>query len=125
MEYLGLIGFVFGIFGLVAYMQISPLKTRIAGLERELTRMRGTTYHETRSSLMDAAQSCIGRSVTLELAEDHEDGDVFNYGNTKHGSITILDADEEWLYIQIESPKGTKRKLLRMESVERISAGAE
>ena len=45
------------------------------------------------------------------------------YGNTKHGSNTILDADEEWMLVRIETPKGTKEKLIRMESIARIGSG--
>ena len=37
------IGFVFGIFGLMAYLQVSSLKSRIDELERELTGMKGTS----------------------------------------------------------------------------------
>ncbi|MBR4163741.1 MAG: hypothetical protein IKR11_09480 [Solobacterium sp.] len=118
MEY---IGFVFGIFGFMAYLQISSLKGRIDDLERELTKMKGTSYHEDRKALLQAAGSYIGQKVNIDLKEDHEDVDIFNYGNTKHGSNMILDADEEWILLQIETPKGTKEKLIRMESVERIS----
>ena len=59
--------------------------------------------------------------MNLELEEDHEDVDVTMYGNTKHGSNTILDVDDEWMLVRIDTPKGTKEKLLRLESVERIS----
>ena len=115
------LGFIFGIFGLMAYLQIGPLKNRIEELERELTKIKGTSYHEDRTSLISAARSYIGKKVRIELKEDHEDIDIINYGNTKYGSNTLMDVDEEWLLIKIESPKGTINKLLRMESVERIS----
>lgn len=118
MEYLG---FVFGIFGLLAYLELSSLKNRVADLERELTGMKGTSFHEERKALFQAASSYIGKKVDLELKEGHKDIDVINYGNTKHGSNTILDADKEWLLLQIETPKGNRKKLIRMESVERIS----
>ncbi|MBR2685572.1 MAG: hypothetical protein IKE59_05950 [Erysipelotrichaceae bacterium] len=118
MEY---IGFVFGIFGLMAYLQISELKGSIANLERELTKMKGTSYHEDRTSLLEAAKSYIGKEVSLDMKEDQEDVDILNYGNSKHGKNIILDCDEEWLLLKIESAKGVKTKLIRMESVERIS----
>ena len=121
MEYMGIIGFVFGVFGLMAYMQLSSLKTRISGLERELTSMQGTKLHEDRAALTAIAKTCVGRRVNLELEEDHEDVDVIMYGNTKHGSNTILDVDDEWMLVRIDTPKGTKEKLLRLESVERIA----
>ena len=41
MEY---IGFVFGIFGLMAYLQVSGLKNRVVTLERELAKMQGTSF---------------------------------------------------------------------------------
>lgn len=118
MEYLG---FIFGIFGLMAYLEISTLKKRIDDLERQLTKMQGTSYHEDRKALLQVAGSYIGKKVNIDLKEDHEDVDIFNYGNTKHGSNVILDADDEWLLLRIETPKGNKEKLIRMESIERIS----
>ncbi|MBR4471244.1 MAG: hypothetical protein IKS54_08060 [Erysipelotrichaceae bacterium] len=118
MEYLG---FIFGIFGLYAYLQVSSLKNRISDLERELTKMKGTSYHEDRTALVKSVREYIGQKVNIDLKEDHEDVDIINYGNTKHGSNTVLDADNEWLLVRIETPKKTVEKLIRMESVERIS----
>lgn len=113
--------FVFGIFGLLAYLELSSLKSRITELERELTKIKGTSYHEDRTSLLKAAQSYTGKKVELDMSEDNMDADVVMYGNTKHGSITILDSDEDWMLVRIETPKGDKTKLLRMESIERIT----
>ena len=120
MEFMGVIGFIFGIFGLLAYLEVPRLKTRIADLERELTGMQGTSFHENRSALITTAKTYIGQSVTLDLEEDHADTDIVMYGNTKHGTNTILDVDDEWLLVRIEGPKGSKEKLLRLESVKRI-----
>ena len=122
MEYLG---FLLGIFGLMAYMQLYTLKGRIDELERELTKMKGTSYHEDRTAHLRATKSYIGKKVKLDLKEDQMDADITNYGNTKHGSNTILDADEEWLLVCIDTPKGRKEKLIRMESVERIWVSEE
>ena len=72
------LGFIFGIFGLMAYLQIGPLKNRIEELERELTKIKGTSYHEDRTSLISAARSYIGKKVRIELKEDHEDIDIIN-----------------------------------------------
>ena len=118
MEYLG---FIFGIFGLLAYLQISPLKRRMDKLEVELTRTKGTSFHEDRQSLMNAICSYTGEKVILTLKEDYMDADIVSYGNTKHGSNTILDADEDWMLIRIETPKGNKQKLIRMESIQSVS----
>ncbi|MBQ1469174.1 MAG: hypothetical protein IIZ27_11915 [Solobacterium sp.] len=118
MEYLG---FIFGIFGLLAYLQISPLKRRMDKLEEELTRTKGTSFHEDRQSLMNAVRSYTGEKVILTLKEDYVDADIVSYGNTKHGSNTILDADEDWMLIRIETSKGNKQKLIRMESIQSVS----
>lgn len=118
MEY---IGFVFGIFGLLAYLQASSLKNRVDALERELSGMKGTSYHETRTALVKSVRDYIGQNIEISFREDHADADIISFGNPKNGSNVILDADEEWLLIRIESPKKTLEKLIRTESVERIS----
>jgi hypothetical protein len=71
--------------------------------------------------MIEATQSYIGQTAKLDLKEDHEDVDIMSYGNSKHGTNTILDADEDWLLVRIKSAKGEKDKLIRMESVQRIS----
>ena len=118
MEYLA---FVFGIFGLMAFLEASSLKKRVAALEESLTKTRGTSFHEERQSLVTAAKDYIGQEVILGFKEDHGDVDVINYGNTKHGSNTILDVDEDWMLVRIRTPKGEKEKLIRMGAVTRIS----
>ena len=118
MEY---VGFVLGIFGLVAFLESASLKKRVDELERELGRIQGTSFAESKTSLKKAIQAYIGQNVILDMKEDHEDVDIYNYGNTKHGSVTVEDADEDWLLIRLESPKGTKRKLIRLESVDKIT----
>jgi len=120
MEYMGVIGFVFGIFGLMAYLESSSLKRRVERLEEQLAATKGTVQYQERQSFVQATQSYIGKKVTIDLKEDHEDMDIMSYGNTKHGSNTILDADEEWLLVRIESPKGSKDKLIRAGSVQHI-----
>ena len=118
MEY---VGFIFGIFGLLAFLEASSLKKRVAALEESLTKTRGTSFHEERQSLVTAAKDYIGQEVILGFKEDHGDVDVINYGNTKHGSNTILDVDEDWMLVRIGTPKGEKEKLIRMGSVIRIT----
>ena len=122
MEY---VGFVFGIFGLLAYLQCSSLKKRVIALEEELAGIAGTSSFEERRALLDAARSYIGKQVNLELKEDCEDADIVMYGNTKHGSNTILDADGDWILVRIDSAKGSKEKLIRAGSVQRISLVSE
>lgn len=118
MEYAG---FVFGIFGLLAYVQLSSLKKRVIALEEELAGIAGTSSFEERKSLLDAVHTYIGKQVILELKEDCEDVDIVIYGNSKHGTNTILDADGDWILVRIDSAKGTKEKLIRAGSVQGIS----
>ena len=118
MEYIGI---VFGIFGLFAYIELSSLKKRISVLEKELAGVAGTASYEDRRTLMDVIESCIGKQVRLELKEDCEDVDIMMYGNAKHGTNTILEADGDWLLVRIDSAKGRKEKLIRTSSIQRIS----
>ncbi len=121
MEYMGVLGFIFGIFGVMAYTSMGPLKRRIEALEGELANTKGTSYHEDRAALVKAAEDYIGKKVKIELKEDHEDSDIISYGNSKYGSNTVLDVDSGWLKIHIESPKGDKDKLIRLESIQSIT----
>ncbi len=122
MEY---IGFVFGIFGLLAYLQISELKNRVAELERQLTATKGTSFHYDRQSLIKVIKAYMGQSVIIDLKEDQMDVDITMYGNTNHGSNTIVDVDEEWVLVHIESAKGNMDKLLRLESIRKIERRVE
>ena len=122
MEY---IGFIFGIFGLLAYVQLASLKKKVNALEEELAGIAGTSSFEERRSLRGAIEAYIGKQVILELKEDCEDVDIVMYGNSKHGTNTILDADGDWLLIRIDSAKGSKEKLIRADSVQRISLVSE
>ncbi len=118
MEY---VGFVFGIFGLLAYVQLSSLKKKVIALEEELAGIAGTPSFEERRALLDAVEAYIGKQVILELKEDCQDVDIVMYGNSKHGTNTILDADDDWILVRIDSAKGSKEKLIRAGSVQRIS----
>ncbi|MBR5390435.1 MAG: hypothetical protein IK141_03920 [Clostridia bacterium] len=118
MEYLG---FIFGIFGFFAYLQYSSLKKRVSALEEELAGIHGTASFTEKRTLLDTIGSYVGKAVVLDLKEDCEDIDIVMYGNTKHGTNTIVDADEDWILVRIESAKGNKEKLIRVGSVQRIS----
>ncbi len=119
------VALVFGILGLSAFVELTSLKRRIAALEEQQAKIEGTPAYEERRALIKAAKTYIGQPVRLELKEDHEDADVMMYGNSKHGSNTILDIDNEWLLIRVDSPKAVKEKLIRLESVRRITAAGE
>ena len=103
----------------------SSLKSRIDALEEQLSKVGGTTYHAGRQDLLRAARSYVGQKVSLDLKEDHEDVDVVMYGNTRHGSNTVLDVDDDWMLVRIDTPKGTKTKLIRLGSIEGISQDQE
>ena len=87
--------------------------------------MQGTSFHDDRRALLQAARQLIGQKVEIEMKEDHMDADIINYGNTSYGANTILDADDDWLLIRIDSPKESKDKLIRLESVKRLGLGQE
>ena len=118
MEYLGII---FGVFGLVAYAELASLKKKVTALEKELSGIAGTPSFEERRALLDAVESYIGKQVVLDLKEDCADADIMMYGNSNHGSNTILDADDDWILVRIDSAKGSKEKLIRAGSVQRVS----
>lgn len=115
------VAFVFAVFGLIAYLQLSPLKRRVEQLEEQLAKTEGTPLYEARRSLAQAARGYIGKPVQLEFKEDHQDVDIAMYGNGKHGTNTILDADDEWLLVRIDSPKVKTDKLIRLHSIQRIT----
>ena len=75
--------------------------------------------------MLDATNAYIGKHVFLDLKEDCDDTDIVVYGNTKHGTNTILDSDGDWLLVRIDSPKGSKEKLIRAGSIRRISLVSE
>ena len=113
--------FVFAIFGFMAYCQISSLKRKVENLEEQLTKIQGTPASLDRSALTSAIKTYVGQKVRIDLKEDHEDADIVMYGNSKHGSNTILDVDDDWFLVRISSPKGDKTKMIRLASVEGIT----
>lgn len=121
MEY---IGFVFGIFGLMAYLEISGLKKRIGKLEEQLSKMSGTSYAKEKQSLKQIVTSSIGDEVELSFKEDETDIDAINYGNTKYGKIILLDADDDWIKVKVVTPKEEKIKLIRVSSITKVTKKA-
>ena len=45
---------------------------------------------------------------------------VISYGNTK-GKNIILDADENWILVEITTPKTTVQKLFRIDSIDGLT----
>ena len=118
---MGLLSYIFGVFGLFAYLECSKLKKKVNGLEKELSQIQGTNYQKSAQSLYTMVQSYIGQPVIIQLKEDYLDGDVLGYGNSKHGSNTILEVDPEWVLVLIKSKKEEKKKLIRLHSIDSIS----
>ena len=118
MEYVAL---VFGILGMMGYLESASLKKRVKALEDQLAGIEGTAAFEDRLSLLAVIREYIGKKVQIGFKEECEDVDVVMYGNSRHGSNTILDADEDWILVRVESPKGTKEKLVRMSSVKSVA----
>ena len=79
------------------------------------------TIKKSAQSLYTMVQSYIGQPVIIQLKEDYLDGDVLGYGNSKHGSNTILEVDPEWVLVLIKSKKEEKKKLIRLHSIDSIS----
>ncbi|MCR5720393.1 MAG: hypothetical protein K6F84_07495, partial [Lachnospiraceae bacterium] len=118
MEYVGL---VLGIFGLAAFCELASMKTRIKALESQMSKTEGTDFYEARKNLLAAVKSYIGEKVIIDFKEDCADVDVIMYGNSKNGSNIIKDVDEDWILVCIDCAKMHKNKLIRLESVLRIS----
>ena len=118
MEYLGV---ALGIFGILAFFQVSTLRSKVDALERQLAKVQGTTYSEDRKGLEQIVRSSIGQKVKIDMKEDYWDADILSYGNSKHGFNTIVDVDEEWVLVRTESPKGSKDKLIRLDSIQSLA----
>ncbi|MBR5429036.1 MAG: hypothetical protein IK116_00770 [Firmicutes bacterium] len=117
MEY---VGFVFGVFGLLAFLSLSSLKRRVRSLEMQLSSLQGTDYAAEKASLLAAARGYIGKPVKLSFKEDEEDGDAL-LAAMKKGVCTLLDADEDWLLVHLEHNRVVKDKLIRLDSVKGIT----
>ena len=98
------IGFIFGIFGLLAYLELSSLKKRISDLERQMTAMQGTSYHEDRKALVKVARSCFNQKVNIDLKEDHQDVDIMMYETS--GSFSVL-------YFSLKSIRSTSSRQVK------------
>ena len=62
----------------------------------------------------------IGQQVKISFKEDCWDSDVISYGNTK-GKNVILDADENWILVEITTPKKTLQKIFRIDSIDGLT----
>ena len=118
MEYMG---FIFGIFGFLAYIELSSLKGRVSNLESQLSHMHGSFLQKERLGLAQGAKSCIGKPVRINLKENYADLELATCSSKKSGNLVILDADQDWLLLRISSPKGDQKKLIRIEALQSLS----
>ena len=116
MEYLG---FIFGVFGLVAFLGLDSLKKRVRDLEKQMSALSGTDYATEKLSLMSAARGYIGQSVQLRFKEGEEDPDA-TIAAMKMGTCTLVDVDQDWILVHIEHNKTTQDKLIRLDSIQSI-----
>lgn len=116
-----IIGFIFGIFGFMAFISLSSLKGRVRSLEMQMRSLQGTGYAAEKASLREAARAYIGQPVKLSFKEDEEDPDVL-LCNVKAGTCTLADVDEDWLLVRLEHNHSVKEKLIRLESLASIGS---
>lgn len=118
MEYMG---FIFGFFGFLAYIELSSLKGRVRNLESQLSHTHGSFLQKERLGLAQGAKSCIGKPVRINLKENYADLELATCSSKKSGNLVILDADQDWLLLRISSPKGDQKKLIRIEALQSLS----
>ncbi len=120
MDGLVYVALVFGLMGVFAFCSQSDLKKRIKRLEDELASTKGSSYALSKESLAKFARENIGQQVKISFKEDCWDSDVISYGNTK-GKNVILDADENWILVEITTPKKTLQKIFRIDSIDGLT----
>ena len=120
MEVLGYLGFVFGLLGFMAFCSLSDLKNRIKKIEDELASVKGTSYSISKESLAKLDLEYNNQQVQISFKEECWDSDVISYGNAK-GKNIILDADDNWLLVEITTPKNTVDKLFRLDTIDGLT----
>ncbi len=121
MDTFGILGFIFGLLGFMAFLSESDLKKRIKRLEDELSQIKGTSYSVSKESLGKIAYGYIGKQVDISFKEDCWDPDVLTYGNTK-GKNVIIDADDNWILVEITTPKKVLLRIFRLDSIDGLTA---
>jgi len=121
MDTFGILGFIFGLMGFMAFLSESDLKKRIKRLEDELSQIKGTSFSVSKESLAGIASGYIGKQVKISFKEDCWDPDVLTYGNTK-GKNVIMDADDNWILVEITTPKKVILRIFRLDSIDGLTA---
>lgn len=117
MEYLG---YAFGFFGFLAFIQLSSVKGRIANLERLLSE-KGVA--DIRPDLFGILEDYVGAEVEISFYEDEEEIDVLTrFQNRRKGdSVRIVDYDEKWVLVQASNAKEQKKILIRLSSIKGLT----
>ena len=118
MEFLYKMG---AIFGLLAFFQVSAVAARLRRLERS----ENSVLHAERSSVKDDMTKILapytGKRIQLDFYENEEDMDLINI--SKQNKIILLDMDEKWALVRIETSKNHRDKLIRISSIKGVSCG--
>lgn len=111
------------IFGLLAFFQVSAVAARLRRLERS----ENSAVHSERSSVKDDMRKILapytGKEIHLDFYEDEEDADLELINIGGHNKIILLDMDEKWALVRIETPKNHRDKLIRISSIRGVSCG--
>ncbi len=59
--------------------------------------------------------------MIISFKEDCWDPDVLTYGNTK-GKNVIMDADDNWILVEITTPKKVILRIFRLDSIDGLTA---
>jgi len=105
-------------FGFLAFIQVSSLSTKLKRMERH-----ENDDSQMRSSLKDDMKSilapCVGKEIVLDFYEDEEEPDMLD--TSKHNKFILIDVDDKWAFIRIETPRKTVNKLIRFSSIKGVS----
>ncbi len=112
---------VLGGFGLSAYLKLDDVKKRLRSLEEALEKIDGTDYALKRRELREQAQALIGEVVVVSFKEEENIDPEVVQGNASPATNTLLDADEDWVLLEMKSLKETKTILLRLDGVDAIT----
>lgn len=112
-----MIVFMLAIMVFVATTEISTLKRRVDQLEKQLTHMEGTDYHQDRQDLIKVIDQYRGQSVSISLKEDYTDVELVLSSQQSDSEVTVIDVDSDWLHLKITDSTSSKEKLIRMEAV--------
>ena len=100
-----------GIFGLIAFVLVLSLQSKVSKLERQL-REGGFDGSMTQAGdLTESLQKRIGRKVEFDFYDDEIDIDLAS------GTAEIIDVDEKWVLIHWENKKKQADKLIRISSI--------